>query len=54
VYLDFEEALADGFTKVFPNTSVMRDFFHFMQANVKKVLQLGMKPYMSDVVAGLR
>jgi hypothetical protein len=52
--LDFEEALADGFTKVFPNASVMRDFFHFMQANVKKVLQLGMKSCMHDVVTGLR
>jgi hypothetical protein len=28
-YLDFEDALSDGFTKVFPSATIMRDFFHF-------------------------
>jgi hypothetical protein len=52
VYLDFEEALSDGFTKVFLNASVMRNFFHFVQANVKKVGQLGMKSDLHDIVIG--
>jgi hypothetical protein len=37
VYLDFEKALADGFVKVFPGATPMKDFFHFMQANARKV-----------------
>jgi hypothetical protein len=37
VYLDFEQALADGFVKVFPGATPMKDFFHFIQANVRKV-----------------
>jgi transposase-like protein len=53
VYLDFEEALADGFTKVFPNASVRRDLFHFVQANVKKVGQLGMKSDSHEIVVAL-
>lgn len=30
VLLDFEEALADGFVKVFPDAAVLADFFHFV------------------------
>lgn len=30
VVLDFEEALSQGFTNVFPGASVLCDFFHFV------------------------
>lgn len=30
VLLDFEEALAEGFVKVFPDAAVLADFFHFV------------------------
>lgn len=43
VLLDFEEALSQGFVKVFPEASVLADFFHMVQANVKKIGQLGFK-----------
>ena len=53
MYLNFEEPLVDGFTKVFPIASVRRDFFHFVQANVKKIGQLGMKPDSRKIVVAL-
>jgi hypothetical protein len=51
--LDFEKALAEGFRKAVPDALVLHDFFHFIQANVKKVGQLGMKSDVSDIVADL-
>lgn len=30
VLLDFEEALSEGFVKVFPSAAVLADFFHFV------------------------
>jgi hypothetical protein len=40
VALDFKDALAEGFVRVFPKAIVCRSFFHLMQANVKKIRQL--------------
>ena len=54
VVLDFEEALGKAFTKVFPTTTITRDFFHFMQVNVKRVGQLGLKSEVKVVVKDLR
>lgn len=53
IHLDFEEALANGFSVVFPSAAILRDFFHFIQANVKKLLQLGLKSNIKSVVADL-
>jgi hypothetical protein len=51
--LDFEEALAEGFHKAVPDVLVLHDFFHFIQANVKKAGQLGMKLNVSNIVTDL-
>jgi hypothetical protein len=50
VLLDFEEALSDAFVKVFPNASVQRDMFLFVQANVKQAGQLGLKFVVKEIV----
>jgi hypothetical protein len=50
VLLDFEEALSEVFVKVFPNASVHRDMFHFVQANVKQAGQLGLKSIIKEIV----
>lgn len=39
--MDFEIALSNGVTSVFPSCSIWRDFFHFQQANVKQLKKLG-------------
>jgi hypothetical protein len=69
VLLDFEEALAEGFAKVFPDAAVLADFFHFVcyslnsipfsnakqiQANVKTIQKLGFKGRSKDVVKGVQ
>lgn len=54
VTLDFEEALADGFVRVFPTAIICADFFHLMQANVKKIRQLHLQVMEKDVVNGVR
>jgi hypothetical protein len=54
VALDFEEALAEGFVRVFPNAVVCNDFFHLMQANVKKCRQLHLQSIQPDIVNGVR
>lgn len=70
VLLDFEEALAEGFAKVFPDAATLCDFFHFVrsnlslvifsnyltqvQANVKAIQRLGFKLKSKDVVKGVR
>jgi hypothetical protein len=41
VLADFEEALTKGFTNVFPWPVVYNDFFHFMNANTKRLGQMG-------------
>jgi hypothetical protein len=53
VLLDFEKALVQGFENVFPEAAVLNDFFHCMQANVRKIGQLGFKNRASAVVAGV-
>jgi hypothetical protein len=51
--LDFEEALAEALHKTIPDALILHDFFHFIQANVKRVGQLGMKSDASDIIADL-
>jgi hypothetical protein len=53
IHLDFEESLSQGFSGVFPSTTVMKDFFHFVQANVKKAQKLNMKPLLRDLARDL-
>jgi hypothetical protein len=53
VVLDFEEALSQVFVDVFLTATVTRDFFHFVQANVKRVGQLGLKAEAKAVVSDL-
>lgn len=54
VILDFEEALGQAFTKVFPTATITRDYFHFAQANVKRMGHFGLKPETKGVVSDLR
>jgi hypothetical protein len=49
--LYFEKALGEAFHKAVPDFLILYDLFHFIQANVKKIGQLGMKLDASDVVA---
>jgi hypothetical protein len=51
--LDFKETLAEGFYKAVPDTLALQDLFHFIQANVKKTGQLGMKSDVSNIVTDL-
>jgi hypothetical protein len=51
--IDFEEALTQGFEHIFPEASVLGDFFHFVQTNVKKIGELGFKNLASEVVVGM-
>jgi hypothetical protein len=37
----------------FPDAAIMTDFFHLIQANVRKAGQLGLKSYAHDIVVGL-
>lgn len=53
VLLDFEEALSQGFVNVFPGAAVYRDFFHFVQANVKQIAVLGFKSEAKKLVPDL-
>jgi hypothetical protein len=53
VALDFEDALAEGFVRVFPNVIICGDFFHLMQANVKKIRQLRLQTMEVDVINGV-
>lgn len=39
--MDFEEALGSAWEDVFPNCSIMRDLFHFQQANRRKMIKIG-------------
>lgn len=51
--LDFEEALAKTLCKTIPDVLIFHDFFHFIQANVKKAGQLGMKLDVSNIIFDL-
>jgi hypothetical protein len=52
--LDFEEAMASAWVKVFPNCSIMRDFFHLQQANTKKMGKLGFSDLRKEIVQDIR
>ena len=47
--LDFEEALAEGFHKTFPDVIIFKDYFHFKQANMRQLKSLGLKQWCSKV-----
>jgi hypothetical protein len=47
--LDFEQALSDGFKDIFPNVIIARDCFHFVQANVKRLNELGLQNLVTEV-----
>jgi hypothetical protein len=51
--MDFKEALVQGFEHIFPEASVLGDFFHFVQANVRRIGELGFKNLVSEVVVGV-
>jgi hypothetical protein len=51
--LDFKKVLAEALHKMIPDTLILHDFFHFIQANIKKTGQLGMKSDVSDIIADL-
>jgi hypothetical protein len=53
VVLDFENALAESFVRVFPKTIICGDFFHLMQANVKRIRHLHLQSLETDVVNGV-
>jgi hypothetical protein len=40
--LNFEQTLSDGFQDIFPDVIIVRDRFHFVQANVKHLGKLGL------------
>jgi hypothetical protein len=51
--VDFEKALNDAIHITFPDVVILNDFFHFIQANVKRVTQLGLKSVVKDIVVDL-
>jgi hypothetical protein len=53
VMADFEEALTKGFINVFPWAVVYNDYFHFMQANVRQLGQMGLQSKVQSVKVGL-
>jgi hypothetical protein len=53
-HLDFKNALAEGFLRVFPKATICGDFFHLMQANVKKICQLHLQVIKTCLVNGVR
>ncbi len=52
--MDFEEAMASAWLEVFPKYSIMRDFFHLVQANTKKIAKIGLANLRSEVVQDIR
>jgi hypothetical protein len=54
IILDFEQALSDRFIGVFPNAIIARDYFHFVQTNVKYLGELGMKGVATEVSDNFR
>jgi hypothetical protein len=47
--LDFKQALSDGFQDVFLDIIIVRDCFHFVQANVKRLNELGLQNLVTEV-----
>jgi hypothetical protein len=52
--LDFEEAMANAWTEVFPNCSIMRDFFHLQQANTRKMAKLGLADLRKEIILDIQ
>lgn len=52
-HLDFEKPLSQALSATFPSATILKDFFHFIQANVKKAKGLNMKPLMRNLVKDL-
>lgn len=46
--------MASAWLKVFPNCSIMRDFFHLQQANTKKMGKIGLSELRSEIVQDIR
>jgi hypothetical protein len=42
--LNFNQALSNGFVDIFPNVIIARNRFHFVQAKVKRLTELGFNP----------
>jgi hypothetical protein len=53
VLLNFKEVLLQGFTRVFPEAAVYHNFFHFVQANVKHITELGFKSRTKELVVNI-
>lgn len=52
--LDFEEALASAWLRVFPKSSIMRDFFHLQQANRRKMGKIGLSNMKEELKQDIR
>ena len=49
VVIDFEEATASAFNVVFPDCTIMRDYFHLKQANMKKFHKIGLSHLRKEI-----
>jgi hypothetical protein len=52
--MDFEEALANAWSVVFPKCLILRDFFHLQQANTRQLQRLGLSDNKADAVNDIR
>ena len=52
--LDFKEVMASTWIKVFPNYSIMHDFFHLQQVNTKKMAKLGLSNLRKEIVQDIQ
>lgn len=52
--LDFEQALSNAWLKVFPDSNIMRDFFHLKQANTRKMRKFGLSDFCNEVINDIR
>jgi transposase-like protein len=52
--LDFEQALGQGFEAVFRRAKIYRDYFHFVQAQTRKMAKLKYKQHKAEVVTDVR
>jgi hypothetical protein len=51
--LDFEEVLASTFSAIFLNCTIMRNYFHFKLANLRKLQKIGLSHLRSEVSTDL-
>jgi hypothetical protein len=51
--LNFEQVMSNGFKDVFPNVIIVRDRFHFVQANIKYLNELGLQHLVTEVSKNL-